>query len=346
MCELPDAVSNVVYFAIASWKWVSTLYIVQIFSKAFLLLNEVWFLFPESSHTLSPKPWYLSLVLCVRSFMTLMTFRERTVWAACLRIALEEGQRQSPALKENAPCHPHPYIFTENKPVRETGEKGFQVHKMRGSLGARGLSVSGWGWAGPALSANSKALPVRRTRLSSNLFSQGNHDTTTAIIIVYFLGTKSSLYIISVNPSTLLPWVEVILIFRIGKWRYHEIQWITKVTRVCGTRTFEEIYGTASVFPCSPPLTEVEKDEAGGNGEQALEALPRPMTGKSRLKGYAYSRWKKHCPHRERQKVGFHCRLANHWLFYPWDRQGRKRKGPGMIYSHDTTFIYKRTLGV
>lgn len=203
MCELPDAVSNVVYFAIASWKWVSTLYIVQIFSKAFLLLNEVWFLFPESSHTLSPKPWYLSLVLCVRSFMTLMTFRERTVWTAYLRIALEEGQRQSPALKENAPCHPHPYIFTENKPVRETGEKGFQVHKMRGSLGARGLSVSGWGWAGPALSANSKALPVRSTRLSSSLFSQGNHDTTTAIIIVYFLGTKSSLYIISVNPSTL-----------------------------------------------------------------------------------------------------------------------------------------------
>lgn len=113
MCELPDAVSNVDYFAIASWKWVSTLYIVQIFSKAFLLLNEVWFLFPESSHTLSPKPWYLSLVLCVRSFMTLMTFRERTVWTAYLRMALEEGQRQSPALKENAPCHPHPYIFTE-----------------------------------------------------------------------------------------------------------------------------------------------------------------------------------------------------------------------------------------
>lgn len=91
---------------------------------------------------------------------------------------------------------------------------------------------------------------------------------------------------------------------------------------------------------CSPVLTEVEKDEAGGNGEQALEALSRPMTGKSRPKGYVYSLWKKHCPHKERQKVSFHCRLTNHWLFSPWDRQGRKRKGLGMIYSQSWHYLH------
>lgn len=57
--------------------------------------------------------------------------------------------------------------------------------------------------------------------------------------------------------------------------------------------------------PCSHPLTEVEKDEAGGNGEQALETLPRPMTGKSWPKGLWLLSVEETLSHRERQKVPF-----------------------------------------
>lgn len=138
MCELPDAVSDVVYFAIASWKWVSTLYIVQIFSKAFLLLNEVWFLFPESSHTLSPKPWYLSLVLCVRSFMTRMTFREKTVWTAYLRITLEEGAEANSCTEAKCtlppmPLHHHWEINRWGKLERKASK--FINERLPGSMG-------------------------------------------------------------------------------------------------------------------------------------------------------------------------------------------------------------------